>query len=49
VSLGVPKFFTYRSIGSGTRGNLDSFLYMQTWCLGMKRQVNVLSLSTVEG
>ena len=22
---GVPKFFTYRSVGSGTRGNLGSF------------------------
>ena len=25
VPLGVPKFFTFRSIGSGTRGNLGSF------------------------
>jgi hypothetical protein len=25
VPLGVPKFLTYQSIGSGTRGNLGSF------------------------
>ena len=25
VSSGVPKFFTCRSIGSGTRGGFDSF------------------------
>jgi hypothetical protein len=25
VSSGVPKFFTCRSVGSGTRGNLGSF------------------------
>ena len=25
VPLGVPKFFTYRSIGSGTHGDLGSF------------------------
>jgi hypothetical protein len=25
VPLGAPKFFTYRSIGSGTQGNLSSF------------------------
>jgi hypothetical protein len=25
VPSGVPKFFTYRSIGSGTQGNLGSF------------------------
>jgi hypothetical protein len=25
VSSGVPKFFTYRSVGSGTWGNLGSF------------------------
>jgi len=25
MPLGVPKFFTYRSVGSGTRGDLGSF------------------------
>ena len=25
MSLGVPKFFTYRSVGSGTQGDLGSF------------------------
>jgi hypothetical protein len=25
MSSGVPKFFTYRSVGSGTRGYLGSF------------------------
>ena len=25
MPLGVPKFFTYRSVGSGTQGDLDSF------------------------
>ena len=33
VPLGVPKFFTCRSVESGTRGNLGSFLYTQAWCL----------------
>jgi hypothetical protein len=25
VPLGMPKFFTYRSVGLGTRGDLGSF------------------------
>ena len=48
VPSGVPNSFTYRSIGSRTRGDLGSFCICKrgAW---VWRQVNALSLSTVEG
>ena len=34
VPLGVPKFFTCRSVGSGTQGNLGSFcVYKHGECI----------------
>jgi hypothetical protein len=31
VPFGVPKFFTYLSVGSGTQGNLGSFCIHKCW------------------
>ena len=44
VPLGVPKFFTCRSIGSGTRGNLGSFCVRKHGETG-----ECISYSLVEG
>ena len=48
MPLGVPKFFTCRSVGSGTRGNLGSFYVHKhgawVWELG-----EYISYSLVEG
>jgi hypothetical protein len=34
VSSGVPKFFTCRSVGSGTKGDLGSFFEYASVVLG---------------
>ena len=45
---GVPTFFTCRSVGSGTQGNLGSFCVCKHG-LGYGETGEYISLSTVEG